>query len=71
MSLRTLLMFVTLVTSVALSPRAHAAWWHELGRSAGLGWSDGYHSRNACVKRRSPCPQATQPVLRGPSGNPW
>lgn len=56
MSLRTVLLFVMLVTSVGLSPTAHGAWWHEFGRECGLGWSDGYHSRTGCTKRRSPCP---------------
>ncbi len=65
MSLRTVVMFVTLVTSVALTPTADGAWWHEFGRSAGLGWSDGYHSRTGCTKRRGACPTCQPTPAKG------
>jgi hypothetical protein len=56
MSLRTVVMFVTLVTSVGLSPTAHGSWWHTPGRAHGFGWGDGYQSRTGCAPKRGACP---------------
>ncbi len=56
MSLRTVVMFVALVTSVGLSPTAHGSWWHTPGRAHGFGWGDGYHSRTGCAPKRGACP---------------
>ncbi|ADB15042.1 hypothetical protein Psta_0352 [Pirellula staleyi DSM 6068] len=34
---------------------SHAGWWNATMRSLGLGWSDGYHSRNGCPTCVGPC----------------
>lgn len=44
-------MFVWMVAILAMAAGVRvgqAHWWHQMGRNAGLGWSDGYHSRTGC-----------------------
>jgi hypothetical protein len=53
MSIRAIILLVSIVSSAALAPTARGAWWQEFGRSCGLGFSDGYHSRTGCPRRRS------------------
>jgi hypothetical protein len=48
MAQRTVIGMMAIVATVSLATDVHAHWWHQLGRSAGLGWSDGYHSRTEC-----------------------
>jgi hypothetical protein len=42
-----------IVTALTLTTGARAHWWHQMGRSAGLGWSDGYHSRTGCPPKNA------------------
>jgi hypothetical protein len=51
MWLRLTLRIAAAVTLVAMA-RPAVADWHGVGRHWGLGWSDGYHARNACPPRR-------------------
>jgi hypothetical protein len=51
MWLRLTLRIAAVVMLLAMSRPAFAD-WHGVGRYWGLGWSDGYHARNACPPRR-------------------
>jgi hypothetical protein len=51
MRLRTIVLIVAIVPSLLVASDAQAAWWHHFGRPAGLGWSDGYHSRSGCPRQ--------------------
>jgi len=44
---------VAVMAIMAVMPRAQAEWHRSLGRTLGVGWGDGYHSRTACPPRRS------------------
>jgi hypothetical protein len=48
---RAMVGIVAVVATVSLAAECHAHWWQQMGRSAGLGWSDGYHSRTGCPPR--------------------
>ena len=56
---------VLLVTTLLIAPAAQADWSHGPGRHWGIGWSDGYHAKNACPPRHSHnCPNCQPP-------SPW
>jgi hypothetical protein len=51
MQLRMTLAISAALTFFTMTP-AHGD-WHAMGRCLGIGWSDGYHARNACPPKRS------------------
>jgi len=55
-AMRNLLTFSLLLAALVfpMTRVARAAWPHQMGRHAGLGWSDGYHARNHCPPRHNP-----------------
>lgn len=74
LSFRSIALIVAMLLLVAATS-AQASWWNNTMRSLGLGWSDGYHSRNACSTCNGPCHCGPHlggpnigPIYTGPSG---
>lgn len=57
LSSRAFLTLVMILPALCVNPSAQAGWLNELGRSLGVGWSDGYHSFEGCPK----APPRSQP----------
>ncbi len=50
LSSRAILTLVMILLALCVNSSAQAGWLNELGRSLGVGWSDGYHSFEGCPK---------------------
>ena len=62
---RTIFPLVLILAAVTLVPAAQAHWFSGLGRHLGVGWSDGYHAKNACP------PQQAGGYPNGSAETPW
>ncbi len=65
MPLRSILLLLLVVSILGMTPAARADWLRGAGRYLGVGWSDGYHARNACPPRHNPACPNCQPQV------PW
>jgi hypothetical protein len=45
---RSIVTFLLLAMALPIARAARADWWNGPGRYLGVGWSDGYHAKNAC-----------------------
>lgn len=52
---RSIIPLIATLLIVSLATTSHAGWWSNTLRTMGLGWSDGYHSRNGCPTCQGPC----------------
>ncbi len=55
MTRRAIVWIMAVLATVSIAADCQAHWWHQMGRSAGLGWSDGYHSRTGCPRQGMAC----------------
>jgi hypothetical protein len=65
MQIRLILSLMATVALMHIAAHARADWHYSLGRHLGVGWGDGYHSRTACLPRRSVGYAGSQP------STPW
>jgi len=57
---RTIIPLVLALAAGTFVPAARAHWFSGVGRYLGVGWSDGYHAKNACPPRGAgACPSGS------------